>query len=731
MKLPSALAFILMISSLAPVFGQTARPAAAPPASPSAQQPSAEDEVVRITTNLVQIDAVVTDKKGNHVADLTADDFEILEDGRPQQITNFTYVPDDAPGPRPPASKEAPADKNGPPAPPVRLRPEQVRRTLAVVIDDLGLSFESTAYVREALKKFVNQQVQPGDLVAIIRTSGGIGALQQFTADKRQLNAAIERVRWYPLGRGQIGAFAPITSDPLAQTNPVAASRRGNGSGEQSLDEFREEIFSVGTLGAINYVVRGMRELPGRKSVLLVSDGLRIFNRDQDSPRVLDAMRRLTDLANRSSVVIYTMDARGLQTLMPTAADDLSGMSPDQITETLSRRRQDFYESQSGLNYLAQQTGGFFVGNTNDLGGGIRRVLEDQRGYYLIGYRPDDSTFDASGKRQLFHKISVKVKRPGLRVRSRSGFINITDEKANPVRRTRRDQIMAALTSPFSSGEIPLRLTSIFINDQKSGPLMHSMLHIDVSNFTFTEEADGWHKAVFDVVAVTFGDNGQVIDQADRIYTVKLRGDTYQRQKRDGLVYRINVPIKKAGAYQLRTVVRDTASARVGSASQFIEVPDIKKDRLTLSGIMMRGVEANAATQPAGATAENPAGAAEGASDEANAQASPAVRRLRPGMYMEYGCAIYNAQVDRATHRPQLQAQIRLFRDGKQIYASPLAPVSLGGEQDPKNLSVGGRMRLSPNAAPGEYVLQIVVADALAKEKYRTAAQWMDFEIVK
>src|SRR5918912_27660 len=81
------------------------------------------------------------------------------------------------------------------PVPPVRLRPEQVRRTIALVVDDLGLSFESTAFVRQALKKFVDQQLQPGDLVAIIRTAGGIGALQQFTSDKRQLYAAIESIR--------------------------------------------------------------------------------------------------------------------------------------------------------------------------------------------------------------------------------------------------------------------------------------------------------------------------------------------------------------------------------------------------------------------------------------------------------------------------------------------------------------------------------------------------------
>src|SRR6201999_861396 len=103
-----------------------------------------------------------------------------------------------------------PADKNAPPAPPVRLRPDQVQRTMALVVDDLGLSFESAVLVRRALKKFVDEQMQPNDLVAIIRTGSGIGALQQFTSDKRQLYAAVERVKWNGLGRSGVSAVMPF-----------------------------------------------------------------------------------------------------------------------------------------------------------------------------------------------------------------------------------------------------------------------------------------------------------------------------------------------------------------------------------------------------------------------------------------------------------------------------------------------------------------------------------------
>src|SRR5207302_7509071 len=116
----------------------------------------------------------------------------------------------------------------------------QVRRTIAVVVDDLGLSFESAYYVRRALKKFVDEQIQTGDLVAIIRTGAGIGALQQFTSDKRMLYAAVERIKWNPLGRGGVGAFAPISS---SQTTSLGSSggedtASSSQSGGEDVDQF-------------------------------------------------------------------------------------------------------------------------------------------------------------------------------------------------------------------------------------------------------------------------------------------------------------------------------------------------------------------------------------------------------------------------------------------------------------------------------------------------------------
>ncbi len=156
-----------------------------------------QDDVVRITTNLVQIDAVVT-KDGKPVRDLKAEDFEIYEDGRKQTITNFAFISNLPNAPRP-VSPTAANTAGVPPAGPIQR--DVARRTVAIVVDDLGMSAESMAHVRRQIRKFIAEEVQPNDLVAIIRTAGEMGALQQFTNDKRVLNRAIELLRWNPCSR--------------------------------------------------------------------------------------------------------------------------------------------------------------------------------------------------------------------------------------------------------------------------------------------------------------------------------------------------------------------------------------------------------------------------------------------------------------------------------------------------------------------------------------------------
>lgn len=726
------------------------------PKSPQSepQQPArpSEEETVRITTKLVQVDAVITDKNAKLVTDLRPEEVRILEDGRPQKITHFSLVTAGnaagSTGVALPAKSENAVDKSAPPPPPVTMRPEEVRRTIALVVDDLGLSAESIIDVRSALKKFVDKEMQPGDLVAIIKTGSGIGALQQFTSDKRMLYAAVERVKWNPMSRAGLSAVPRIESSPIVDALPAnqeaeAAAFLANA------ENLREDAITTGTLGALGYVVRGLGELPGRKSILLISDGVKVFRPDDrdNSNRVLQALQRLADLANRASVVIHSMDPRGLQTLAQTAADNVritKWMNPTPIQTQLARqldpRRDGFFESQNGLNYLAQQTGGLFVRNRNDLNDGIHSIMEDQKGYYLIGYRPDDSTFDPKTGGRKFHALTLKVTRPGkFNVRTRKGFYGVTDAESKPELRTASQQVVNALTSPFGAAGVHIRLTSAFANDAQLGSLLSSMLHVRASDLTFTDEPDGWYKAEFDIVAITYGDNGSVVDQVGQTHSIKVRSDTYEHMLKEGFVYIVTVPIRKPGAYQLRAALRDHGSERVGSASQFVEVPDIKRERLLLSGVLLTGVDPTSLkkAEPGTASAATSSGANEAKNQSAedpevmDPTNSAAVRQFHRGQVLQYGVAVYNAQLDKTTGRPQLQINVRLFRDSKPVFTGEPQEVNSTSLPDLKRISAAGAIQLGTNLVPGEYVLQVIVTDLLADRKHRVTTQWIDFEIVK
>ncbi|PYS49531.1 MAG: hypothetical protein DMF68_09680, partial [Acidobacteria bacterium] len=410
-------------------------------------------------------------------------------------------------------------------------------------------------------------------------------------------------------------------------------------------------------------------------------------------------------------------------------------LSQQQLLGQRPTRRDTLYDTQAGLAYLAEETGGIAIRNSNDLSAGIRRVLDDQKGYYLIGYRPDQSTFDPKTGRRSFHHLTLKVTRPGsFTVRMRKGFFGVTDNERVSAETSAREQIVHALVSPFGSDAVPIRLTSLFVNDAKAGSYMRSLLHVDGSALTFTDEPDDWHQAQFDVAAVTFGDNGNVVDEVSRVDRLRVRGDSYRRVLKSGFVYMMTLPVKKPGAYQLRVALRDQASERVGSASQFVEVPDMKKNRLELSGIMVsanvRSGPNNQQPQTSGPSNQSTPNQGE-QSDPLDMATSAAVRKFHQGDDLRYSFVIYNARLRRETGQPQLQTQARLFRNGRPVFTGKLQPFTLSNPPDLNRLSADSMIHLGADMIPGEYLLQVVVTDLLADEKHRTATAWLDFEIVK
>jgi VWFA-related protein len=652
---------------------------------------------LRVFVNLVQVDAVVTDRRGHPVRDLTNDDFELFEDGQPRKITHFSFVHVGN------GTAAAPALASPRPrsAPPASVAREDVHRTIALVVDDLQMSFASIHHAREAIKKFIDEQIGPGDLVAIVPTSGGMGALQQFTTDRRLLGAAAGRIRFALNGAnaaGAVGALGHDVSDDVADGMAAVMKRR----------------FAVGTLSTLRSVTAGMRDMPGRKSLVLFSDGFAMFPKPRREPPVdVTEVRRVANNANQSAVVIYGVDARGLVYPGLQAQDDTSYPDTEQVMELLHDRTVKIHDSREGLEFLAYETGGLSRFDDNDLNGALNRMLEDQAGYYLLGFSANDEDAARIEKEGKYHRLQVRVKRPGLVVRYRKGYLG---SAASPQidARTPQQRLLAALASPFAGTGVHLRFTPTFALDEHGQTVVRALLHIAGGDLAFGPPGpEGWRTATLHIVALTEGEDAKAGANTERAYNVRLKDASLAKLEANGLVYAFEHPLKKPGPYQMRVAVLDVGSGRVGSASQFIEVPDLRAGMAVLSGITMS--EGDWCSGPR---------------SEMEAQerdTSSAVRVFRRGHPFSFGATVYNALIDADSGQPVLDLQACLLRGEDRVWEGHRFPLALPKDVDPKRIPGGTVLTLGEKTAPGEYVIELRAVDRASGRV--VASQSIDFEL--
>jgi VWFA-related protein len=708
--------FLVILTFSLSLVAQTPKPTATP-------TNENDGDVVKITTKLVQLDAVVTDKAGNQVKDLSINDFEILQDGKLQKITNFSYINTELPA----QTSSQTAVKNGKNVilPPVRVRPETGGRIITFIVDDGNCTASQIGMVaaQDALKKFVGEQMLPNDLVSIYRTRGGSSLLQQYTSDKTQLLRVVRQIRWYP-PPGSCGGyggdfFEAARVDSTGKTTGQGSfeTEENRRTREQSEDSIRDNQ-TVGTIGVIRYVVRGLGKINGRKVVFLLSDGLPLRTRTGRNRQAFEALRDLTDSANRASVVFNTIDVRGVFNASGlTARDEVYVREDANATEKIvAARTTEVNNTRDGLFYLANETGGGFYKDQNFLDVPIRRALSLEKGYYLLGYEPDNETF----KDKDFNKIEIKLKRPDLKIISRSGFLGRTDEAVAPKKRTGDSELYEAIVAPLPRAGLNVHLTAFFANDTAQGNVVRSLVHLDGSELTFVDDANGYKKAVFDVVAVTLNEKNEVVDEFNRTHTFKIEAAAMPLIKQNGLIYTTDVPVKKAGNYNFRLAVRDANSKLLGSASQIIQVPDLKKSKIFLSGLTVSAVDsAGKFISPSAVKPEN-------ALSLTDSTAVPAIRRFRQNSILAYAYTLYNARPDKTTNQPKLTVQINLYREGKIVTEGKPQPAQLEKLTDLTRINDYGYMRLNANTEKGDYALQVIVMDLLSNEM---TSQWIDFEV--
>jgi hypothetical protein len=451
-----------------------------------------------------------------------------------------------------------------------------------------------------------------------------------------------------------------------------------------------------------------------------------MFQDRRESGRMWRALSRMLSRVNAAGVVIYTVDARGLEAGGLTAEDNpqqvQTGNSGTYDAEALVRAKQAdrvryLLDTQESMQFIADQTGGLAITNNNDLNLGIDRVLADQAGYYLLGYAaPKDAP--RSGWDQ--NRVKVRVTRSGLRVRARQGFFGPSDP--NEPKGFGFDPLTTAALSPFGSTGITVRLSSFFGHDTKQGAYVRSLLFIDSTDLQWDEDTPGRHTTTFQVNLVAIGDNGQVLAEWRRLVPVALNDEQFRASRERGILYSVSTRVKQPGAYQIRAAVRDANHQATGSASQYLEVPQVGAGKLALSGVLLKGLAKAEAASATGTIEEAaPAGLAEAVLIE------PQVRILERGTEAVYAYEIYDGL--KPADAAGLEMATALLRDGRVVYQSPFAPVTTPPRRGGKvrAIPIAGKLALGADMAPGPYTLEVIVRGKDAKKLVRK--QWLDFEV--
>jgi VWFA-related protein len=655
-----------------------------------------------VRTELVQLDVVVTDRDGRCVSGIAPGEFEVLEDGKAQTLSHFAVearpgLRTESAAPPPPGAISAPAAALPPAAPRGRF--------FVLAVDDLHTAPGSMAEARKAMARFVDDQVASEDLVALATTSGTTGVFQDFTRDKEALRRAIARVesRYVPVEPGGTPYLSEYQAELIDRSDAEALrvavqeilqteDYLGDvGAREQAYTQARRMVFEImqrsgRALAAIQGLVQGLAPLPGRKVVVLVSDGF-LVGLGAAENRAFD-VRRIVDAATRSGVVLYALDTRGLIADVPGGSASFQG--PGVLTAPGGRAdlqtRGNEAQRQS-LNALAEDTGGFLVRNTNDLGQGLGRIVRDNELYYLLAYEPTNPARD--GK---FRRIEVRLRgRSGLRVRTRSGYFAPNERKAAAAEgpeAVREREIGQALGSLFPLEGVPMRMSADFIDLPPAGPQAVIRTHLDVSGVPFVPAGDRY-AADLEIAGAVYDETGHLVGQVSgERAQLSLTEESYRRATSEGLTVQKTLALAP-GRYQVRMAAREATRSLLGSASQWVEIPDLAARPLTLSSVFLLA---------------DPGNGSESALADVQVD-----RRFHPGQGLHYVVHVY-ASSPGGPAAATLQGQVWLGK--KLVGVTPkhdLVPVP--GEAAAKwseRISLAG-------FAPGEYELRVVATSGGAR----------------
>ena len=539
----------------------------AAPQAPVVDQPPV---TFRVEVNYVEVDAFVTDAEGNVVTNLTTSDFEVFEDGKPQKLSSFSLVN------IPIERAERPLFAGKPIEPDVQTNEHLEGRIYLIVLDDVHTDFTRTPRVKAATRRFIEQNFGTNDLAAVVFT-GRSDASQDFTNNPRLLLAAIDKFT------GRKLRSTTIQRIESARVNPET----GNLEPGDDIDQMDRAFRARSVMNNIRKLSEFMAGVRGRrKALLLIGEGVdyNIYEAtgllgSTASAVLLDTQDAIAS-ATRGNVSIYAIDPRGLMT----GAEDLievSGTVGDANGQSLQN---EIRLSQDSLRVLASSTGGFAAVNRNDLNGAFDRIVSENSSYYMFGYY---STNDRRDGR--FRKIEVRVKRPGLRVRSRNGYFEARGRRpansTSPTSPTSMNPALAeAISSPLPVSGVPIKVFAAPFKGAAPNAAVAYVAEVDVSSFEFVEK-DGISSEVLELVNSATDSKGKQFAGERQRVDLKLKPDTLARARSRGFRL-VNQMMLPPGRYQMR-VAATTSSGRSGSVLYDLEVPDFSKEKFVMSGVAL------------------------------------------------------------------------------------------------------------------------------------------------
>ena len=693
-------------------------------------KPQDEDDVVRIKSNLVNIDVIVKDKKGKYISDLKAEDFIISENGQPQKIEFF-----DAPLSRTETRNtgalvaETPAPTTAP------------RNYVSLVLDSQTTDITNLKQVREGAVKYIREQVTDADAVAILAVTNDLQMLQPFTQDKAKLIASLENFG-NPSSKNFEHKDLKENIDSIrdflnnADSTPTTAiSSPGQGSqaarimiARRVLQQFIRLRTALSLqqsrpiLAALAALAEGLRSIPGKKTLVLFSQGF-------VTPAVLDWQVQSTiDIANRANVAIYIIDSAGLRAGAPTSgalvpSSPLAGVSAATNQEERIRAvggetvfdnaRQEGQTREYDILYrISGDTGGRFLKGNNDIGQGLERINQEIQARYTLAYRSTNQNFDGT-----FRKVKIEVRRPDAQIVSRSGYYAISPEEIVLLSPADK-KLMASFAAVEANPGLPIFVSLSPFRSRDGLYTVPLAIELPPSSVKFDRKGDK-HSMQLEILGVLKATPERLLSRLGGNFDVNLTANDYNTILNNNIFYRQDLQLAP-GDYTIDLIVRDKQSGKTTARREQLVLAEPDSEFATTPVVLSRYVE------PARQLPPDPAEIPDVFVHGKTLIRPSAGRQFRSSDNLIMFLAVYNAANNTETGKPLVRVTARLMKDG-QPATKPFDFVLTEIQNNPvPHLKFAEYIRLA-DLAPGRYQLTIETKDMVTRKLTKQEAP---FEIV-